>query len=408
MRCRFCNRELYYKLISMGAAPLSNSFLSQEQLREMEPFFPLEVYVCDNCFLVQTAEYATPQDIFNRNYPYFSSYSDSWLQHCQNYVNKMIMLFNINESTQVVEIASNDGYLLQYFVKNQIPVLGIEPTASTANVAINRGIPTIKRFFGSHTATYLQSQRRCADLLIGNNVLAHVPDINDFVSGLKILLKPQGILTMEFPHLMKLMDRIQFDTIYHEHFSYFSLISVQKIFSAHGLKIFDVEEISTHGGSLRIYACHKENNSQLISMKVKQLTTQEIKAGYTNIDHYLHFEEKVRALKREILLFLILACESGKTIAAYGAPAKGNTLLNYCGIGSDIISFTVDKNPYKQGLFLPGSHIPIKAVDMIEKVRPDYIIILPWNLSEEITEQLAQARKWGAKFITLIPHVKVF
>jgi len=408
MRCRFCNRELYYKLISMGAAPLSNSFLSQEQLKEMEPFFPLEVYVCDNCFLVQTAEYATPQDIFNRNYPYFSSYSDSWLQHCQNYVNKMIMLFNINESTQVVEIASNDGYLLQYFVKNQIPVLGIEPTASTANVAINRGIPTIKRFFGSHTATYLQSQRRCADLLIGNNVLAHVPDINDFVSGLKILLKPQGILTMEFPHLMKLMDRIQFDTIYHEHFSYFSLISVQKIFSAHGLKIFDVEEISTHGGSLRIYACHKENNSQLISMKVKQLTTQEIKAGYTNIDHYLHFEEKVRALKREILLFLILACESGKTIAAYGAPAKGNTLLNYCGIGSDIISFTVDKNPYKQGLFLPGSHIPIKAVDMIEKVRPDYIIILPWNLSEEITEQLAQARKWGAKFITLIPHVKVF
>ncbi len=408
MRCRFCNQELNYKLLSLGAAPLSNSFLSQKHLSEMEPYYPLEVYVCGQCFLVQTAEYAHPENIFNKDYAYFSSYSDSWLAHCREYTEKMLQLFSLDENKQVVEIASNDGYLLQYFMEKGISVLGIEPAGSAADAAIARGISTLKIFFGKETAQSLKSEGKSADLLIGNNVLAHVPDINDFVSGLKILLNPQGVITMEFPHLMKLIDQVQFDTIYHEHFSYFSLICVETIFSAHGLKIFDIEEIPTHGGSLRIYACHQADTSKSSSIKVKQLIKREITAGYTDIEKYLSFTEKVQSLKREILLFLILARESSKRIAAYGAPAKGNTLLNYCGISTDFISFTVDRSPHKQELFLPGSHIPVKAPNIIAEEKPDYIIILPWNLKEEITGQLSYTRKWGAQFVTFIPRVEVF
>lgn len=408
MRCRFCNQELNYKLLSLGTTPLSNSFLSKKHLSEMEPYYPLEVYVCDQCFLVQTAEYAHPEDIFNKEYAYFSSYSDSWLTHCREYTEKMLRLFSLDENNQVVEIASNDGYLLQYFMEKGISILGIEPAAAAADDAIAKGISTLKVFFGKEIAQSLKSEGKSADLLIGNNVLAHVPNINDFVSGLKILLNPQGVITMEFPHLMKLIDQVQFDTIYHEHFSYFSLICVEEIFSAHGLKIFDVEEIPTHGGSLRIYACHQADTSKSPSVKVKQLIKREITAGYTDIENYLSFTEKVQSLKREILLFLILVRENGKSIAAYGAPAKGNTLLNYCGIGTDFIDYTVDKNPHKQGQFLPGSHIPIKSTNIFETSKPDYIIILPWNLKEEISEQLAYVRKWGAKLVTFVPHVKVF
>ncbi len=408
MRCRFCNRELKHKLLSLGTAPLSNSFLSEKQLSEMEPHYPLEVYLCDQCFLAQTAEYAHPEDIFNKDYAYFSSYSDSWLTHCREYTEKMLQLFSLGQNDQVVEIASNDGYLLQYFMEKGISVLGIEPAGSAADAAIAKGISTLKVFFGKEKAQSLKSEGKSADLLIGNNVLAHVPDINDFVSGLKILLKPQGVITMEFPHLMKLIDLVQFDTIYHEHFSYFSLICAEKIFSAHGLKIFDVEEIPTHGGSLRIYACHQGDTSKSSSIKVKQLIKREITAGYTDTEIYLSFTEKVQSLKREILLFLILTRENGKSIAAYGAPAKGNTLLNYCGIGTDFIDYTVDKNPHKQGQFLPGSHIPIENINILETSKPDYIIILPWNLKEEIREQLAYVRQWGARLVTLVPHVKVF
>ncbi len=408
MRCRFCGQELNYKLLSLCAAPLYNYFLIQKHLSEMEPFYPLEVYVCDQCFLVQTAEYAHPKDIFNKDYAYFSSYSDSWLFHCREYTEKMLQLFSLDQNDQVIEIASNDGYLLQYFIEKGISVLGIEPAAAAADDAIARGISTLKVFFGKGIAQSLKSEGKSADLLIDNNVLAHVPDINDFVKGLKILLNPQGVITMEFPHLMRLIDQVQFDTIYHEHFSYFSLICVEKIFSAHGLKIFDVEEIPTHGGSLRIYACHQADTSKSSSIKVRQLIKREIAAGYTDLKNYLSFTEKVQSLKREILLFLILARESGKRIAAYGAPAKGNTLLNYCGIGTDLISFTVDRSPHKQELFLPGSHIPVKAPNIMAEEKPDYIIILPWNLKEEIAEQLSYTRKWGAQFVTFIPRVEVF
>jgi 2-polyprenyl-3-methyl-5-hydroxy-6-metoxy-1,4-benzoquinol methylase len=406
MKCRFCGQELNYKLLSLGTAPLSNSFLSQKHLSEMEPYYPLEVYVCDQCFLVQTADYAHPEDIFNKDYAYFSSYSDSWLTHCREYTEKMLQLFSLDENDQVIEIASNDGYLLQYFMEKGISVLGIEPAAA-ADDAIARGIATLKVFFGKETAQSLKAEGKSADLLIGNNVLAHVPDINDFVSGLKILLNPQGVITMEFPHLMKLIDQVQFDTIYHEHFSYLSLVCVEKIFTAHGLKIFDAEEIPTHGGSLRIYACHQADTSKSSSIKVKQLIKREITAGYTDMDNYLSFTEKVQSLKREILLFLISARESGKRIAAYGAPAKGNTLLNYCGIGPDLISYTVDKNPRKQELFLPGSHIPVLTIEAMNIDRPDYIIILPWNLKQEISEQLSYTREWGARLVTLIPRIEV-
>lgn len=406
MPCRFCSTPLKYLFLSLGSSPLSNSYLTKDQLHKMEPFYPLEVYVCESCFLVQLEEFESPESIF-KNYAYFSSYSDTWLKHTQAYVGKMINLLGLNSNSYVVEIASNDGYLLQYFVEKEVPVLGIEPAANVAEVARQRGIPTEIAFFDVKIAKRLASEGKQADLLVGNNVLAHVPHLSDFVAGLKILLKPQGVITMEFPHLMRLMEETQFDTIYHEHFSYFSFLTVEKVFAAQGLTLFDVEELPTHGGSLRIYARHQEDSTKTISGRVHELKQQEKRAGYADIYHYLNFSEKVRAVKRNILDFLIKAKEKGKTIAGYGAPAKGNTLLNYCGIKTDFIDYTVDRNPYKQGHYLPGSHIPVEAPDKIKETKPDYLFVLAWNLKDEIMEQMSYIREWNGRFVIPIPKIKV-
>jgi 2-polyprenyl-3-methyl-5-hydroxy-6-metoxy-1,4-benzoquinol methylase len=388
-------------------SPLCESYVTAEQLNQMEAFYPLHVYVCDRCFLVQLQEYVSPQDIFTE-YAYFSSYSDSWLQHAKNYTENVIARFRLHSYTQVVEIASNDGYLLQYFLAKGINVLGIEPAANVAKVAIKKGIPTVVKFFGKNTANELAAEGTQADLLVANNVLAHVPDINDFVAGAKILLKPQGVITMEFPHLMRLMEENQFDTIYHEHFSYLSLLTVEKLFASHGLTIFDVEELSTHGGSLRIYARQAEDTSKPISQQVKELRAREEAAGFSNIKHYFSFGEKVKETKFKLLEFLISAKRQGKIIAGYGAPGKGNTLLNYCGIREDFIDYTVDRNPYKQGKFLPGTHIPIFHPDKIQETKPDYLLILPWNLKNEIMSQMSYVRDWGCQFIVPIPEVNVY
>jgi SAM-dependent methyltransferase len=406
MQCRFCNQPLTHLFLSLGSFPLSNSYLTREQLREKEVFYPLEVYVCDSCFLVQLQEYETPENIFG-DYAYFSSYSDTWLKHSKEYVDSMIRLFRIDRNSFVIEIASNDGYLLQYFAEKEIPVLGIEPARNVAEVAKRKGVPTEVVFFGTQTAKRLASEGKCADLLLGNNVLAHVPALNDFVRGLKILLKPQGIITMEFPHLMRLMEETQFDTIYHEHFSYFSFLSVEKIFYTHGLTLFDVDELATHGGSLRIYARHTEDKTRPIAGRVHRLKQEEMEAGYADIHHYLGFQEKVKAIKKDILKFLIQAKEEHKRIVGYGAPAKGNTLLNYCGIRTDFIDYTVDRNPHKQGHFLPGSHIPIEEPNKVRETKPDYLLILPWNLKDEIMEQMAFIRQWGGKFVVPIPKIEV-
>ncbi len=406
MHCRFCKKPLRHLFLSLGSFPLSNSFLTREQLHQKEVFYPLEVYVCDSCFLVQLQEYETPENIFG-DYAYFSSYSETWLKHAKEYAEEMIRLFQIGRNSFVIEIASNDGYLLQYFAEGGIPVLGIEPARNVAEVAKQKGVPTEVVFFGTQTAKRLASEGKMADLLLGNNVLAHVPDLNDFVKGLKILLKPQGMITMEFPHLMKLMEETQFDTVYHEHFSYFSFLTVEKIFHAHGLSLFDVEELSTHGGSLRIYARHTEDKTRPVAERVDQLKQKEIEAGYADIHHYLGFQERVKTIKKDILKFLIQVKEEGKRIVGYGAPAKGNTLLNYCGIRADFMDYTVDRNPYKQGHFMPGSHIPIEEPNKVKETKPDYLFILPWNLKDEIMEQMAFIRQWGGKFVIPIPKIKV-
>lgn len=405
--CRFCGSTLKHTFVDLGMSPLCESYVTSEQLNEMEPFYPLHVFVCDRCFLVQLQEYVSPQDIFS-HYAYFSSYSDSWLQHAKNYTDKVINRFGLHTSSQVVEIASNDGYLLQYFLSKQIPVLGIEPAANIAEVAIKKGISTVVKFFGENTANELAADSKQADLLIANNVLAHVPDINDFVAGCKILLKGQGVITMEFPHLMRLIEGNQFDTIYHEHFSYLSLLTVEKIFAAHGLTIFDVEEVSTHGGSLRIYARQAEDTSKPITQQVSELKAREEAAGFNNLKHYFTFAEKVKETKFNLLKFLISAKEQGKSIAGYGAPGKGNTLLNYCGIREDFIDYTVDRNPFKQGKFLPGTHIPIFHQEKIQETKPDYLLILPWNLKNEIMSQMSYVRDWGCKFVVPIPEVNVY
>lgn len=405
--CRFCQSELKYLVVSLGKSPLSNSYLSEKQLHQMESFYPLEVYVCENCFLVQIEEVVSPKDIFSSNYAYYSSYSESWLQHCKEYTEMMINRFGFNKNSLVVEIGSNDGYLLQYFKQHNIPVLGVEPASNTAQAAKKIGIPTDIAFFDTSYAKRMTETGKLADLIIGNNVLAHNPNLNDFVEGLRIALKPNGVITMEFPHLLQLMEHNQFDTIYHEHFSYFSFLTVEKVFAAHGLTLFDVEELPTHGGSLRIYARHKEDNTKPISDRVYELKRREVEDGYADINRYLSFGEKVKAIKRDILRFLIQAKEEGKTIVGYGAPAKGNTLLNYCGIKTDFIDYTVDRNPYKQGRYLPGSHIPIEAPDKIKETKPDYVFILPWNLKDEIMEQMAFIRGWGGKFVIPIPKVMV-
>lgn len=404
--CRFCNYPLEHTLVDLGMSPLCESFLTGDQLNHMEPFYPLHVYVCKECYLAQLEEYVSPEEIFTE-YAYFSSYSDSWLDHAKRYTDLMVERFGINSESFVVELASNDGYLLQYFVEKNIPVLGIEPARNVAKVAIKKGIPTLIEFFGTEMAKRMTEQKKQADLILGNNVLAQVPGLNDFVGGIKVLLKPRGIVTIEFPHLVKLMEENQFDTIYHEHFSYFSLISSEKIFAAHGLTIFDVEELPTHGGSLRIYAQHTEVGDKPVTDRVRELRKREEAYGLTRMETYAAFSEKVKETKRRLLEFLIKAKRDGKSIVGYGAPGKGNTLLNYCGIRTDFIDYTVDRNPYKHGRFTPGTHIPIFPPDKIRQTQPDYLFILPWNLKKEIMAQESYIREWGGKFIIPIPEVEV-
>jgi SAM-dependent methyltransferase len=389
-------------------SPLSNSYLRAEELQKMEPYYPLHVYVCDDCFLVQLPEFQTPEIIFS-DYAYFSSYSDTWLKHAEDYTNAMISRFGYGgHDTRVIEIASNDGYLLQYFKKRSVTVLGIEPAQNVAQKANEAGIPTRVQFFGTRAAMELSAEGQNADLLIGNNVLAHVPGLNDFVGGMKILLKQGGVITMEFPHLMRLIEQNQFDTIYHEHFSYFSFTTAEKVFSAHGLTLFDVDELPTHGGSLRIYARHEADTSKPISPKIIDLRAREEASGFTDLNYYLSFADKVKETKRDILEFLVKAKKEGKTIVGYGAPAKGNTLLNYCGVRTDFIEYTVDRSPHKQGYYLPGTHIPVYHPLKINETRPDYVLIFPWNLKAEIMEQMALIRQWGGRFVTLIPEPMVY
>jgi 2-polyprenyl-3-methyl-5-hydroxy-6-metoxy-1,4-benzoquinol methylase len=404
-QCRFCANPLKHTFVDLGMSPPSNSYLAANQLQVAEKFYPLHAYVCEKCFLVQLEEFESPEDIFS-DYAYFSSYSASWLSHAKSYTDLMVDKFGFNSSSKVIEIASNDGYLLQYFKELNIPVLGIEPAANVAKVAEEKGIPSLVKFFGANTAKELVEAGTQADLLLGNNVLAHVPDLNDFVAGMKIVLKPNGVLTMEFPHLLQLMDKNQFDTIYHEHFSYFSFLTVEQVFASHGLTLFDVEKISTHGGSLRIYGKHRETNPT-ISACLSDLKEREIAAGMNTIDTYLSFTEKVQTTKCNLLSFLIDAKKEGKSVVGYGAPAKGNTLLNYCGVRTDFIEYTVDLSPHKQNTFLPGTHIPVYHPDKIKETKPDYVLILPWNLKQEIMSQMAFIREWGGRFVVPIPSVEV-
>ena len=405
-RCRFCETPLVHSFVDLGMSPLSNAFIKPENYHAMEPFYPLHAYVCGSCFLVQLEEFESPHRIFS-DYVYFSSYSESWLRHAKVYAEMMIRRFGFNASHQIIEIASNDGYLLRNFKECGIPVLGIEPAENVAQAARAAGIPTQTKFFGVKTARELAASGQQADLLLGNNVLAHVPDVNDFVAGMKIALKRDGVITMEFPHLLQLMANNQFDTIYHEHFSYFSFVTVEKIFAKHGLTLFDVEELPTHGGSLRIYARHAEHDKPAESANVESLRKREIGAGMTALATYEKFSENVRDTKRKLLDFLIRAKRDGKTVVGYGAPAKGNTLLNYCGIRTDFLDYTVDRSPHKQGLFLPGTRIPVHAPDRIRQTQPNYILILPWNIKDEIIEQMSHVREWGGKFVVPIPRVEV-
>ena len=407
LNCRYCGHALHHVFADLGVSPLANSFIAPDQILSEERFFPLTAYVCDDCFLVQLPEIESPQEIFG-HYPYFSSYSDSWLDHSRVYTEQMIKRFSLDSQSHIVEVASNDGYLLQYFRDRDIPVLGIEPAANVAQAAIDTGIPTRVQFFGKETARELLVEGLSADLLLGNNVLAHVPDLNDFVAGLELLLAPSGVVTMEFPHLIRMMAENQFDTIYHEHFSYFSFSTVEKVFAARGLRLFDVDELPTHGGSLRIYACHVDSLEHANQPAVEELKRREREAGLLELDTYLEFGDQVRTTKRTLLRFLMELKEDGKSIAGYGAPAKGNTLLNYCGIGTDFIDFTVDRSPHKQGRLLPGTRIPIYAPDKIRQIRPDYVFILPWNIKAEIISEMADIRDWGGQFFVAIPRVEVY
>lgn len=405
--CRFCGTALQHTFVDLGMSPLCESYLQLDQLNQVEPFYPLHVYVCENCFLVQLEEYVSAEEIFSE-YAYFSSYADSWVQHAKDYTETVVERFGLDQRSYVVEIASNDGYLLQHFVAKGIPVLGIEPAANIVEVAINKGIPTVVKFFGEKAASELAAEGKQADLLVGNNVLAQVPDLNGFVRGMEILLNPQGIITMEFPHLMRLVEGNQFDTIYHEHFSYFSFVTIEKVFAAHGLTIFDVEELPTHGGSLRVYARHTDDVSKPIGGEVPELRASEETAGLTGLEYYFSFAERVKETKRKLLDFFITAKREGKSIAGYGAPGKGNTLLNYCGIRTDFLGYTVDRNPYKQGKFLPGTRIPIFHPDRIKETKPDYLFILPWNFKDEIMEQMSYIRDWSGQFVVPIPTVKIY
>ncbi len=406
LACRFCGAPLSEVFVDLGASPLANSYLEPEDLRKAEAFYPLCVYVCGECLLVQLPEEERPEAIFS-DYAYFSSYSDSWLLHARTYAEAMIERFGLGAGHQVIEIASNDGYLLRWLKDRGVPVLGIEPARNVAEAAEAAGIPTIVKFFGEATARELVAEGKRADLLVGNNVLAHVPGLNDFVKGLKILLTPSGVLTMEFPHLLRLMAEDQFDTIYHEHYSYFSFATVRKVFAAHGLTLFDVEELPTHGGSLRIFARHTEDASKPVGERVADLLAREEAAGLGELEIYRSFGERVQRVKWGLLRFLIESKEAGKSIAGYGAPAKGNTLLNYCGVRTDFLDYTVDRSPHKQGRYLPGVRIPIHGPDRLRETRPDYVLILPWNLKEEIVEQMADIRSWGGRFVVAIPEVEI-
>jgi len=406
--CRFCNSSLQHTFIDLGMSPIANDCLNQKQLYCAEKFYPLHTYVCEKCLLVQLEEFESPEHIFSNDYLYFSSYSDSWLQHAKAYTDLMVQKFGFAKHHQVVELASNDGYLLQYFQEKEIPVLGVEPAVNVAKVAEGKGIPVVQKFFGVQTARAMVAAGQQADLLVGNNVLAHVPELNDFVAGMKIVLKSSGVFTMEFPHLLQLIEQNQFDTIYHEHFSYFSFLTVEKIFAAHNLTLFDVEELPTHGGSLRIYGRHNSAAEPVVSPRVTKLRQKESNAGLDRIETYLTFGEKVKETKRKLLSFLLNAKAQGKSIVGYGAPAKGNTLLNYCGIRTDVIDYTVDRNPHKQGLFLPGTHIAILSLDKIRETKPDYLLILPWNLKDEIMAQMSYIRDWGGEFVVPIPEVQLY
>ncbi len=404
--CRFCGAPLRKTFVDLAMSPLCESFPSAAELNRGEVYYPLHAYVCEQCFLVQLEQYESPENIFS-DYAYFSSFSDSWLKHAETYCNKMKSRLHLNEKSLVVEVASNDGYLLQYFVKQNVPVLGIEPAANVAKVAVEKGVNTLVKFFGTQLAKELVVAGRAADLVLGNNVLAQVPDLNDFVEGLKILLKPEGVLTLEFPHLLKLMELNEFDTIYHEHFSYFSMLTTVRILEAHGLKVFDVEELASHGGSLRVFAARAESKSHSLSPKVQEVIAQEKKAALDSIAGYDHFASQVKQTKWTLVEFLLAAARDGKTVAGYGAPGKSATLLNYCGIGKDMIQYTVDRSPYKQGRFLPGTHIPIFHPDKIKETKPDYVVILPWNLKDEIVSQLQYIREWGGRFVVPIPKVAI-
>jgi SAM-dependent methyltransferase len=405
--CLFCGAPLRRTFVDLGMHPLCESYVSEAKLNAMEPFYPLHVYVCEQCFLVQLHEYVSPADIFTE-YAYFSSYADSWVQHAKRYTEMIEERLKLTAESLVVELASNDGYLLQHFVAKGIPVLGIEPAANVAEAARKKNVPTLVKFFGRNTANEVVAERGTADLVLGNNVLAQVPDINDFVGGIKILLASRGTVTIEFPHLMRLMQENQFDTIYHEHFFYFSLMSVERVFAAHGLTLFDVEELPTHGGSLRIYGRHADDETQPVTERYRDLMRREKAAGFDRLETYALFGEQVKETKRKLLEFLIETKRKGKIVAAYGAPGKGNTLLNYCGVRGDFIDYTVDRNTYKQGKFLPGTHIPIFPPERIRETKPDYVLILPWNFKDEIIGQVGYIREWGGRFVVPIPEVCVY
>lgn len=410
MKCRHCYVELEHVFVDLINCPPSNSMLKESQLNEPEAFYPLKIFTCHNCRLVQVDEMKNASEIFDSEYTYFSSFSKSWLEHAKQYVDMMVDRFGFNEDSQIIEIASNDGYLLQYFKEYDIPVLGVDPTANTAAVAQEKGINTIVEFFGSELAKEkLEAKNIKGDLILGNNVLAHVPDINDFVKGMKIALNDGGVITMEFPHLLRLVEECQFDTIYHEHFSYLSFTTVKRIFENQGLAMFDVEEIPTHGGSLRIFAKHDGDPTKEISDNVKALLEKEDQAGINTMDYYNNFQKRVDDIKYAVWDFLIRAKKEGKKVIGYGAAAKGNTLLNYCGIkGNDLIEFVVDASPHKQNKYLPASHILVRDLESIENFKPDYVIILPWNLKKEIGNQLNYIRDWGGKFVTFIPELNIF
>jgi len=407
MKCRFCDNHLTHEFIDLVNSPLSNDYLNIGQLNEPETYYPLKLFLCEKCLLVQIDEYKKSTEIFDENYAYFSSYSTSWLAHCRNYVDMIIDRFGYNENSQIIEIASNDGYLLQYFKAKKIPALGIETSMNVARAAIDKGIETLVDFFSEDLAKQLVRDKIKADLLIGNNVFAHVPDVNDFVRGLKTVLKEDGVITLEFPHLMQLIVQNQFDTIYHEHYSYFSFYTACRIFEKHALEIFDVDILPTHGGSLRIYGKHEDDNFKKISSRVAELLAEEDARGMRTVDYYRNFLNKIEKVKIDLLDFLIEQKKNNIIVAAYGAAAKGNTLLNYCGIKNDLIEFIVDASPHKQGKYLPGSHIPIVNEEMLKQKKPKYVLILPWNLKDEIMNQLSYAKEWNSRFVLPIPRLEI-